>query len=42
MGRKKKSFPPSKKVNFHFRMTKELYEMRDNLKEMVGKYHGCN
>ena len=30
MGRKKKEFPPSKEVNFHFRMTKELYEMRDN------------
>ena len=27
MGRKKKEFPPSKKVNFHFRMTKELYEV---------------
>lgn len=27
MGRKKKEFPPSKEVNFHFRMTKELYEV---------------
>ena len=27
MGRKKKEFPPSKKVNFHFRMTTELYEV---------------
>ena len=42
MGRKKKEFPASKEVNFLFRMTKELYEMRDNLKEMVGEYHGCN
>lgn len=27
MSRKKKEFPPSKEVNFHFRMTKELYEV---------------
>lgn len=27
MGRKKKEFPPSKEVNFHFRVTKELYEV---------------
>lgn len=27
MGRRKKEFPPSKEVNFHFRMTKELYEV---------------
>ena len=27
MGRKKKEFPPSKEVNFHFRMTKALYEV---------------
>lgn len=27
MGRKKKEFPPSKEVNFHFRITKELYEV---------------
>lgn len=27
MGRKKKEFPPSKEVNFHFRMTKELYDV---------------
>lgn len=27
MGRKKKEFPPSKEMNFHFRMTKELYEV---------------
>lgn len=27
MGRKKKEFPPSKEVNVHFRMTKELYEV---------------
>lgn len=27
MGRKKKEFPPSKEVNFHFRMTKELFEV---------------
>ena len=27
MSRKKKELPPSKEVNFHFRMTKELYEV---------------
>ena len=27
MGRKKKEFSPSKEVNFHFRMTKELYKV---------------
>ena len=27
MSKKKKEFPPSKEVNFHFRMTKELYEV---------------
>ena len=27
MGKKKKEVPPSKEVNFHFRMTKELYEV---------------
>jgi|GEM_PF-3125240 len=27
MDRKKKEFPPSKEVNFHFLMTKELYEV---------------
>ena len=27
MDRKKKEFPPSKEVNFHFRLTKELYEV---------------
>lgn len=27
MGKKKNKFPPSKEMNFHFRMTKELYEV---------------
>lgn len=27
MSRKKKELPPSKEVNFHFRMTKKLYEV---------------
>ena len=27
MGKKKKEFPPSKEMNFHFRMTKELCEV---------------
>ncbi len=27
MGRNKKNFPPTKEVNFHFRMTQELYDV---------------